>query len=210
VLRPLLRGEGVHPWRVAGPSESIIFTHDLSLRPLTELPPLTRKWLFRWRVKLAGRSDRRGRMPWWSLFRVDGADARLPRVVWSDLARTPRAAVIPAGDPTVPLNSCYVVLAPSSADAHALAAWLNSPIAAAWLAALAEPARGGFRRLLGWTVSLLPIPRDWERAVSILAPIGIRAAKGDAPTAPELLDASLHALGAAHRSLAPLLTWGHR
>ena len=118
--------------------------------------------------------------------------------------------MIPAGDLTVPLNTCYVLLAPSTHDAYALAAWMNSPIAAAWLAALAEPARGGFRRLLGWTVALLPIPRDWERAAERLAPLGARAMRGSPPDTAELLDASLDVLGAAAHDLEPLLTWGHR
>jgi hypothetical protein len=64
--------------------------------------------------------------------------------------------------------------------------------------------------LLGWTVSLLPLPRDWEHAVQVLAPIGMRAAKGELPPTDELLDASLDALGASHRDLEALLTWGHR
>jgi hypothetical protein len=141
---------------------------------------------------------------------VDAADARWPRVVWADLSRTPRAAVLDPGDPLVPLNSCYVLFAPSTRDAHALAAWLNAPIAAAWLSALAEPARGGFRRMLGWTMALLPVPRDWERAAERLAPIGARAMNGDAPQPGELLDASLDALGVAHHDVEALLTWGHR
>ena len=37
------------------------------------------------------------------------------------------------------------------------------------LNALAEPARGGYRRYLGWTVGQFPLPRDWERARSVLA-----------------------------------------
>lgn len=210
LLRPLVRGETVTPWRLQRSQDAIIFPHDASLSALAELPPLARRWLGRWRSQLVARSDRRGRMPWWSLFRVDGADARWPRVVWADLARSPRAAVIPAGDLTVPLNTCYVLLAPSTHDAYALAAWMNSPIAAAWLAALAEPARGGFRRLLGWTVALLPIPRDWERAAERLAPLGARAMRGSPPDTAELLDASLDVLGAAAHDLEPLLTWGHR
>ncbi|HKS07625.1 MAG TPA: hypothetical protein VJR92_15090, partial [Gemmatimonadaceae bacterium] len=210
LLRPLLRGDGVTAWRIQPPGEQIIFTHDKYLRAVRELPSSARRWLTRHRVRLAARSDCRGRIPWWSLFRVEAADSRVARVVWADLSKSPRAAVLPPGDTTVPLNTCYVVRTQSLDDAHALAAWLNSPLAAAWLAALAEPARGGFRRLLGWTVALLPIPRDWERAVALLAPLGVRGAKGDVPAREELLDACLEAFGTSRISVESLLTWGHR
>jgi len=210
LLRPVLRGESVMPWRIEPTGERLIFPHDSSLRPLRALPPLARAWLGHWRAQLLARTDLRGAAPWWSLFRVEGADARKPRVVWADIAKSPRAAVLPAGDTSVPLNSCYVVLATSIDEAHALAVWLNSPLSAAWLTAMAEPARGGFRRMLGWTMALLPLPRRWDDAVSTLAPIGVRAASGVIPASDELLDATLHALGAAPTRLEPLLTWGHR
>ena len=74
---------------------------------------------------------------------VDAADARTARVVWADFGRRPSALVLPAGDPTVPLNSCYALPCRDPRDALAVAALLNSPLAAAWLNALAEPARGG-------------------------------------------------------------------
>jgi hypothetical protein len=118
--------------------------------------------------------------------------------------------VIPPGDRIVPLNTCYVVFAESMAEAYALATWLNSPLAAAWLAALAEPARGGFRRMFGWTVSLMPIPRAWDAAITSLAPLGERAARGDVPPPEEILDATLATLGVAEHDVAALLTWGHR
>ena len=57
-------------------------------------------------------------------------------------------------------------------DAHALATLLNSSLVAAWLNSIAEPARGGYRRYLGWTLSLLPVPVDWIRARNLLAPLG--------------------------------------
>ena len=60
-----------------------------------------------------------------------------------------------AGDATVPLNSCYVARCRDCATPIALAALLNSPLARAWLDAIAEPARGGYHRYLGWTLSLL-------------------------------------------------------
>ena len=62
--------------------------------------------------RLAARTDLRGARSWWTLFRTEAADANDRGVVWSDFGRTPRAAVLPAGDPTVPLNSCYVLSCP--------------------------------------------------------------------------------------------------
>jgi hypothetical protein len=210
IVRPLVRGEGVTPWTLTPTTDSILFPYDDALKLARSLPPLARAWLQPLRAELSARSDLGGRAEWWSLFRTDAADSRRDRVVWADLSRTPRVAVIPAGDNIVPLNTCYVVFAESLPEAYALATWLNSPLAAAWLAALAEPARGGFRRMFGWTVSLMPIPRDWDVAITALSPLGERAARGDVPPPDEILDATLATLGVAKHDVAALLTWGHR
>jgi hypothetical protein len=105
----------------------------------------------------------------------------------------------------VPLNTCYVLRCADVVDAHALAALLNSPLAAAWLAVLAEPARGGYHRYLAWTVARLPLPDEWMRAREILAPLARRALAGDAPTADELLAAALRAYRLRAASVQPLL-----
>jgi hypothetical protein len=210
LLRPLLRGNEVDAWRIGPLAGQIIFPHDDRLQALRELPAGARRWLRPFRSRLMARTDSRGSDVWWALHRVDAADQRLPRVVWADMSRAPRAAVLPPGSTVVPLNTCYVVRTRTLEEAYALAAWMNSPLSAAWLAALAEPARGGFRRLLGWTVGLLPIPRDWERATNLLAPLGARGAAGDAPATQEMLDAALDAIGARPSSVEALVTWGHR
>jgi hypothetical protein len=118
--------------------------------------------------------------------------------------------MLEAGDPAVPLNSCYVALCRDDIDARALTVLLNSPVAEAWLAALAEPARGGYRRFLGWTMSLLPLPSDWERARAVLAPVADRAFRGEY-TPGELRDIllrqTLDVYGLSHDDLAPLLAW---
>jgi hypothetical protein len=209
LLRPIVRGEGVRPWRLPEPNEYVVWTHGPSGLPLDRLPCQAARWLTPWRRQLTTRADgRSGR--WWSLFRVEAARRDRHRVVWADLGRTPRAAVVDAGDPLVPLNSCYVALCRDSVDARAFAAILNSPLAEAWLAALAEPARGGYRRFLGWTISLLPLPRDWQRARETLAPIADAAIRGEL-AAGELRDAllteSLAAYELRHDEVAPLLTW---
>jgi hypothetical protein len=130
-------------------------------------------------------------------------------VVWADLGRSPRAIVLPAHDDIVPLNSCYALICRDDADALTLAAILNSAIAEVWLAALAEPARGGYRRYLGWTMALFPIPRDWQRARDLLAPLAAEIQRAPFPASfrDELLAAVLDAYGVRHVDVAPLLTW---
>jgi hypothetical protein len=206
LLRPVLRGEEVRQWS-ARANDWMLWPHGADGRPLSTLPPCAARWLAPWRSRLERRTDLHGRAPWWSVFRVESAMSSSARVVWADLAHEPRAAVLPPGDPTVPLNSCYAAICETVEDAYALAVILNSPVAAAWLDPLAEPARGGYRRYLGWTVALLPIPTDWRRACRILTPMGLRACAGNPPCGDELLDATLHAYGISREELAPLLTW---
>ena len=207
VLRPLLRGESVAAWRVPASNHAIVWTHAASGSPLTSLPTGAARWLAPWRRRLRARTDLRGANPWWMLFRTESADASVTRVVWSDFGRVPRAAILPAGDPTVPLNSCYVVACADVVDALTLTALLNSSVAAAWLNALAEPARGGWHRYLAWTVALLPLPHDWSHARVVLAPLAERAMLGEPPTDEELLLAACHAYRLRREVVAPLIAW---
>ena len=68
-------------------------------------------------------------------------------------------------------------------------------------------ARGGYRRYLGWTVSLLPIPREWSRAREILAPLGLRATEGDIPPDDEILRGVLEYYRLGVDDIEPLLSW---
>ncbi len=208
LLRPVLRGEDLADFTPRRPATAIIWTHDAAKLPLPSLPPHAAKWLSHWRVALGRRADARSRDRWWSLFRLEAAAPRW-RVVWGDLGRTPRAAVLAPDDPVVPLNTCYVVPAPTAQDADALAAWLNAPLATAWLAVVAEPARGGYRRFLGWTMSRLPVPHDWPAARRLLAPAGAAARRGDVPSAAELHELSLRAFQLSGATVEPLFTWMH-
>jgi hypothetical protein len=210
LLRPLVRGEHLRRWRISDTREHIIWTHDDLGAPLAALPRHAARWLGRWRRELDARADSRRRERWWSLFRTEGARADRPRVVWGDVGREPRASVLEIGDTTVPLNSCYVARCRSVEDAYALAALLNSPVARAWLASIAEPARGGYHRYLGWTLSLLPVPKDWPRATPLLAALGQRGGRGDPPSERELLDAAIDAYGVEHGQIAPLVAWQSR
>jgi hypothetical protein len=206
VLRPLLRGDALATWRVPPTNSAIVWTHDGG-GPMRALPAGAARWLTPWRRRLRARSDLRGSTAWWSLFRTEAADATCTRVVWSDFGRVPRAAMLPAGDPTVPLNSCYVLPCLDAVDALTLTALLNGPVAAAWLNAIAEPARGGWHRYLAWTVMLLPLPRDWARARDVLAPLAERALLDDAPSEEELLIAACRAYRLRREELAPLIAW---
>ncbi|MGI9043692.1 MAG: Eco57I restriction-modification methylase domain-containing protein [Gemmatimonadaceae bacterium] len=208
MLRPVIRGEEVTPWNLQTSNSQIIWTHDDSGLPLKSLQPEMLRRLAPWRRDLERRTDARGKSAWWALFRVESADATSARVVWSDIGRRPKAALIPEGDRSVPLNSCYVARCPSAGDALTLAALINSDVVAAWLEAIAEPARGGYRRYMGWTMSILPVPRDWERAQSILAPIARCATEGSVPDQMTLRHAVLEAYGVSESSILPLLEWG--
>jgi len=207
LLRPVLRGEAARAWGADLRGGSILWTHDADDRPLAQLPPRAAAWLAPWRRRLDARTDARSTTRWWTLFRTEAARSDCPRVVWSDIGKAPRALVLPVGDRTVPLNSCYVARSPSIDDAFALCALLNSPLAAAWLAAIAEPARGGYHRFLGWTLSRLPLPADWPRAVALLAPIGRAAHEGAPPDPATLTDIVIRAYRLRHAQLAPLMSW---
>lgn len=212
LLRPVVRGETLTPWRIDGGGgaderECIVWTHDASGAPRRDLPVYARAWLARWRRELERRSDARHADRWWSLFRTDGADSTVARVVWNDIGRSPRAAVVLPGDPLVPLNSCYVAKCPGEDDAYALAALLNAPVVAAWLSVLAEPARGGYRRYLAWTVAALPVPADWARARSLLAPLARDGAAGMVPSDETLDAAVLDAYRLAGADVAALADW---
>jgi hypothetical protein len=205
--RPALRGEAVRAWRPDVSLEDILWTHDTNDRPRASLPPAALRHLTPWRRRLEARTDARAGAAWWPLFRTESARPDLPRVVWSDIGKAPRALVLDAGDRTVPLNSCYIARAPSRDDALTLAAILNSPLAAAWLAAIAEPARGGYQRFLGWTVARLPLPRDWSHAVKILAPIARAAIDGEPPDRATLTDLTIRAYRIKAADVSPLLIW---
>jgi hypothetical protein len=210
LLRPLIRGEHVKKWRIEATGERVIWTHGPNALPLDRLPPRAERWLCGWRRRLVARSDARPGTRWWSLFRTEAATPNDTRVVWADFGRAPTAALLEAGDDAVPLNTCYVVRCADRADALALVTLLNSPLAAAWLGALAEPARGGYRRYLGWTLSLLPLPRQWDRARRELAGLGERALLGQPPGDAELLDAVVYAYRLRLPAVNALLDWNIR
>ncbi len=209
-LRPLYRGESLRRWRLRDVCDRIIWTHDSNDNPVRELPHRAKDWLTPYRRDLERRADGRGTTPWWRLFRTESAASTTTRVVWSDFGRAPTAALVDAGCDAVFLNSCYVLMCPDRDSAIALVVLLNSCIAAAWLNAIAEPARGGYRRYLGWTVSLLPLPADWNRARKILAPLGQAAIDDRIPSPDCITHATLDAYGLREAAVEPLVLWNCR
>ena len=206
LLRPVIRGDQVTRWAIQPGEDRIIWTHNPTA-PLDGLPPRAALHLAQWRRTLELRADARGKRRWWMLFRTESADSSTARVVWCDIGRRPRAAVLRPGDRSVPLNTCYVVRCRDETDAYALAALLNSTLAASWLAVLAEPARGGYKRYMGWTMGVFTIPSNWADARSLLAPLAIRASKGEPLTDSELLSTVLKAYKLTMNDIAPLLEW---
>ena len=87
---------------------------------------------------------------------------------------------------------------------------MDQPSRAGWLDAVAEPARGGFRRYLGWTVARLPIPSDWARARDILAPLGRSGVAGETVSDADLLDAAIAAYRVRASAVRPLVEWTWR
>ncbi len=215
LLRPALRGDAITVRTDARHAQSvgdlrILWTHGVDGAPLRVLPPRTSRWFARYRSQLETRKDARIRQPWWTLFRTEAARAESARLVWADLGRTLRTTVLQPGDPTVPLNTCYVLRAASLTDAYALDTLLTSPIAGAWLDAIAEPARGGWRRFLGWTVAALPVPENWAASRVALANFNRTQRNGGAPCAEEHLAVVAAAYGIPLQSLLPLIHWRTR
>ena len=219
LLRPALRGEAIRISPAADGTAQpvkrdaadddlrIVWTHGPDGLPLRTLPPATARWMAHWRPRLELRGDARRQQPWWTLFRTEAARYDAPRLVWADIGKRLRTRILPAGDPTVPLNSCYVLRTATIEDARALEVIMRSALAAAWLDVLAEPARGGFRRYLGWTVATLPLPPDWHAARRLLTPLADAHARGT-----EIPDAAQHdiiaqAYGLRADALTPLLDW---
>lgn len=157
LVRRAIRGRDVHPFRAVSGAR-LLYTHGRDGRPLPALPRAAAAHLAAHENALRARADFLGGPPW-ALFRTRAATAS-HRVVWADLGRELRAAALTDAEDRemVPLNTCYVAVAESKAEAERLAAWLNST----WIRVAARmgavPAAGGFVRFAGNTVGRLPLP----------------------------------------------------
>lgn len=159
LLRWAVRGRDLQPF-VASPTLRLIWTHGADDRPRATLPPRATRHFAPHRRRLLARADHDGGAPW-MLFRTGPALAP-HRVVWADLARRLVAAPLtpPAAGALIPLNSCYVLVAPSSAIARTVAAWLNARPIGRLAAVGAVPAAGGARRYTARAVGALPLPAE--------------------------------------------------
>lgn len=152
--RPALRGRDVRQHADA-PRQRLLWTHGADGRPLAKLPAPVAAYLRPHETALRRRADQQ-QGPWWQLFRTGPAQARW-RVVWPDIARELRAVALDDPD-VVPLNSCYVAVAPTRSAMHRLAAWLTTPTLCALARLAADPAAGGHARFAARTVGALPCP----------------------------------------------------
>jgi hypothetical protein len=190
-----IRGRDLRPFGTQ-PRLRLLWTHAANGRPLPSLPPHATSYLARYRDQLRRRRDYAGG-PEWTLFRTGPASAP-HRVVWADLARRLEACALtgPGGDRLIPLNTCYLIAAPSTPMALRLAAWLNST----WMRALAslgaDLAAGGFRRFKAGVVSELPLPYGVLEDVTLSG----LALAGQSGT---LCQASLDEACARHLPLSP-------
>jgi hypothetical protein len=156
VLRPALRGRDVGRFHVTA-RRVVLWGYDAPGRPLPRLPARAASYVQEVRTALLERSDYRGGPPW-SLFRLAAAAGRW-RVVWADIARVPRAVALDEIQPdALPLNTCYVTACPDREAALLVAAVLNSTWAGVLLAATADEAQNGYRRLNARATSAVPIP----------------------------------------------------
>jgi hypothetical protein len=196
VLRWALRGRELAPF-APRPRTRLLWTHGPDGSPLPRLPPRAAAYLAPHLPLLRSRTDYGGGVPW-GLFRARAAAAP-HRVVWADLARVLRAASL-TDQETIPLNSCYVALAKSDAEADRIAAWLNCSWLRAAARAGAVPAAGGCARYTASTVAALPLPPGVlaDRDLSTLT----HAARGGGPVQAELDDIAARHLNlrAPHRA----------
>jgi hypothetical protein len=157
LLRWAVRGRDLHAFR-AEPSTRLLWPCDEKGNPLQSLPACTAAYLRPHEPALRARADYQTG-PFWALFRTGPASAR-HRVIWADLDRrlTAVALTAPGDERLIPLNSCYVAVAPTKSEAERLSAWLNCT----WIRVIAcqgaVPAAGGFVRFNAGTVGALPLP----------------------------------------------------
>ena len=132
------------------------------------------------RDRLQSRSDYRDG-PIWTLFRRHD-DIEDPGVVWRDMGEQLEAASI--GGDAIAMNTVYYLPAPSDEGARAVVELFHSEPMRAIAFAIAERARGGWRRHFAWVMRLLPIPRTWlarlddGRVASLQGAESIRQAYG--------------------------------
>jgi hypothetical protein len=85
------------------------------------------------------------------------ADLLRPKIVFQDIAKTPRFWAERTGD-VIPRHSVYYLVPADGVSFEALLAYLNTPTARAWLEGHCQRAAHGFLRLQSRVLRKLPVP----------------------------------------------------
>ena len=171
VVRPVVRGRDVKRFGFKS-SMWIVWCLDENGRPVRTPPPLARRYFESVRNRLLRRADYKSGPPW-IVFRTAAAVSNRS-VIWADLSRRSRATV---NDGTVvPLNTCYHASTATPDMAFAFSCVLNSIWTDAVAVAIADEARGGYRRFNAHVVGMIPFPTG-EASIRNLATIGRSAIK---------------------------------
>ena len=125
-----------------------------------ELPRELAQYFEAHRESLERRSDYRSG-PIWTVFRRH-EDIECPGIVWRDLGEELEASLLDG--PSIPLNTAYYLPTTSPEAAKAVRTLFHSDPMRAMASAVAERARGGWRRHFAWVMRMLPVPRAWLKA----------------------------------------------
>lgn len=159
--RPVISGRDVREWSVST-ERRILWPYDTELRIEEDLPEDIRSYFEQHRSALEERADFNASRPLWQLFRLKEGLVK-PKVVWRDLS--PRLEAAPATAEAIPLNTVYFLPFETGDRAREMAAFLNSEPVRSFAHALAERARGGWRRHFAWVIRMLPVPEDFVVAL---------------------------------------------
>jgi hypothetical protein len=170
-LRPILRGADISAWRYTSTSY-VLWVHGDDGVPHPP-PPRLRRFLARHDERLRARSGSRPGQHPGAIFRL-GPETLGPKVAWHDLSDTLNAVALPATArcglgldlPLVPLNTIYFIPTAETDRALVLSAFLNSLPVRTFARAIAERAKDARFRFFAWTVGILPLPHDWDRAAA--------------------------------------------
>jgi hypothetical protein len=153
-FRPVFGGRNVRQGRVE-PEGHLIWGYDEMGQVRTSAPAPLEAFFEEHRAELEARADHRPGMKPWEIFRLNRG-LHGPKVVWRDMGPMLEAAV---ADPEfIPLNTVYFIGTKGTERAEVLAAVLNSAPMRGVARAVAERARGGWRRHLAWVMRMLPLP----------------------------------------------------
>lgn len=154
-VRPAVSGSGLG----ATPAQEILWCYAPE-GPLPRLPSTLQDYFERRATQLTARADHDPHGALWQLFRVR-ADVDAAKVAWRDMSVF--LEPVEMGPGPVALNTVYYVPFDDTAEAAGFARWMGSSVVRAAAYALAERARGGWRRHFAWVIQLLPVPNPHER-----------------------------------------------